>query len=156
MKIKKIPALWNKTRAHPRVDIRIPISFSVDRSIDQSVHFIEEGFLHGEADNISLGGVCFHIDAFIPEGTLIILHMRAASFYADRQALNEYIETAARVVYATLNVKAERVEIESQTVYHAYRQYMIGAEFVRLDPQDKKAISEFIKKPGAEDKNAYL
>ena len=138
---EKIP---KETRLNPRVHVRIPVSFHVDETFGDKVHSAEESFLHGEAENISTGGLCFFIPIFIPKETTLVLHIQASPFYPAREGINEFIRAKVQVVHATLDM----VKTQSHGAVKLdrfVRRYRIGVKFLELAEQDGRIILEYIK-----------
>lgn len=144
MKKKKDKMPWSENRISSRVDVRIPVSFCFTGTIEQNAHFTQDAFLHGNAENISIGGICFCIDIFVPEGTEIVVHIKARPFYPERQELNDYIKTKAKVVYSNLVVEHQHAAEGEEAGDYTPKKYRIGAEFVKIDPDDIEAINRFV------------
>jgi len=99
-------------RCFPRVELRTPVSFQVrgEGRVDNTI-----------CDNISLGGLGFVSDRFIPTATPLMLE------------INVFSRTLRAVAKVT----------RSEPLPHSYRN-RVGLEFVELGPEDRELLSDYV------------
>lgn len=101
-----------ETRRFPRINFSGPLRFQV-----RGMHDVFDTV----CENISLSGIRFINNAFVPPATPVMLELNV---------LSHIVRPIARVVWSS--------------PFHRQDRFHLGAEFLEWDPKDKKYFSDFI------------
>lgn len=119
-------------RKYKRADIVMPAVFETDR---RKINLKNKDFGIAVVKNISAGGVLLKTSTYLPKGVILSLQINlyqmcsSAAFYpADKKS----------VIHATSRLLSFRKQIDDK--------YEISVKFVALKREDKKIISEIVKK----------
>lgn len=119
-------------REYKRIDLLIPAIFQTDQ---KEVNLKKMDSAAGTIKNISAGGALIKTSVFLPKGASLSLQI---NLHQVSPSLTLPIIDKKGTIHTTSKLLSFRRQVGNK--------YEMGIEFIKLDPKDKKIISQIINK----------
>jgi hypothetical protein len=125
-----------------RFDLPVRVCFAPEKSMVRSAGPCDEGFLSGETKDISETGIGFIVSS---------IRINEKYLVGQERKLNVELDIAGRKIrMQVMGVRYERVE----TIHLSTERYLIGAQIVEINEEDKEAFDELLRQGLKADRSA--